>query len=50
VVFMELGLNMRFKARGPDTPRIGNGRGRRNGRVETVEGGLGIAVSEGRWV
>jgi len=50
VVFMELGLNMRFKASGRDTMRIGNGRGRRNGQVKIVKGGLGIAVGERRWV
>jgi len=50
VVFMELRLNMRFKASSRDTMRIGNGRGRWNGGVEIVECGLGIAVGEGRWV
>jgi len=47
---MEFGLNMRLKASGRDTTRIGDGRGRRNGRVKIVKGGLGIAVSERRWV
>ena len=50
MVFMELGLHMRFEASGRDTTRIGNGRGRRNGGVEIVKCGLGVAVGEGRWV
>jgi len=50
VVFMELGFNMRFKASGRDTTRIGNGRGRWSGWVKIVKGGLGIAVGERRRV